>query len=147
MAIVKTGVSGAEAQAREILVEAKDQALKIREAAAAEAESVRQQLAEVEKQKARLIEKLEKVTGLTREEAKQQLLKQLDEALIEEVARRIKEAEEKAKAEAEEKAKEILVEAMRHGATNYVAEYTVSTVKIPDEDAKGTIIGKEGRNI
>lgn len=147
MATMKTGVSKAEAQAREILVEAKDQALKIREEAAAEAENVRQQLAEVEKQKARLIEKLEKVAGLTREEAKQQLLKQLDEALIEEVARRIKEAEEKAKAEAEEKAKEILVEAMRHGATNYVAEYTVSTVKIPDEDAKGTIIGKEGRNI
>lgn len=103
--------------------------------------------AEVAALKQELIDKLEKVAGLTREEAKNWLLKQLDDELLEEAARRIKEATEKAKAEAEEKAKEILVEAMRHGATNYVPEYTVSTVKIPDEDVKGRIIGKEGRNI
>lgn len=103
--------------------------------------------AEVAALKQELIDKLEKVAGLTREEAKQWLLKQLDDELLEEAARRIKEAAEKARTEAEEKAKEILVEAMRHGATNYVPEYTVSTVKIPDEDVKGRIIGKEGRNI
>lgn len=103
--------------------------------------------AEVAALKQELIDKLEKVAGLTREEAKNWLLKQLDDELLEEAARRIKEAAEKARTEAEEKAKEILVEAMRHGATNYVPEYTVSTVKIPDEDVKGRIIGKEGRNI
>ncbi len=159
-------------QAREIIVEAKDQAVKIREAAEAEARALRQQLLDrevvldkksevieeklrqieslrqgVEAQKIQLVTKLEKLASLTREEAKNLLLKQLDDQLVEEMARRIKEAEEKARAEAEEKAREILVEAMRHGATSYVAEYTVSTVKIPDEDTKGRIIGKEGRNI
>ena len=64
-----------------------------------------------------------------------------------EIAREIKEAEEKAKEEAKEKAKEILVESMRHGATDYVSEYTVSTVRLTDDDMKGKIIGKEGRNI
>lgn len=111
---------------------------------AAQIESLRAELAALKQE---LVGKLEKVAGLTREEAKNWLLKQLDDELLEEAARRIKEAAEKARTEAEEKAKEILVEAMRHGATNYVPEYTVSTVKIPDEDVKGRIIGKEGRNI
>ncbi|KKQ98895.1 MAG: Ribonuclease Y [Microgenomates group bacterium GW2011_GWC1_39_12] len=53
----------------------------------------------------------------------------------------------KAEEESEVKAREILVDAMRHGATEYVAEFTVSVIKIPDEDVKGRIIGKEGRNI
>ena len=160
------------ARAREIIVEARDTALKIREEAEEFARRLRQQLveretaldkkagsldervAQIEALKAEIIQvkqdlvnKLEKLAGLTREEAKNLLLKQLDERLLEDVAKRIKEAEEKAKAESEERSKEILVEAMRHGATNYVSEYTVSTVKIADEDAKGRIIGKEGRNI
>src|SRR4030043_2009237 len=65
----------------------------------------------------------------------------------EEVAHEIKEAQDRAAEEADAKAKEILVDAMRHGATDYVPEYTVSVVKITDEDMKGRIIGKEGRNI
>ena len=126
---------------REIALDKRAQLLDER---AAQIESLKAELAALKQE---LIDKLEKVAGLTREEAKSWLLKQLDDQLAEEVARRIKEATEKAKAEAEEKAKEVLVEAMRHGATNYVPEYTVSTVKIPDEDVKGRIIGKEGRNI
>ena len=126
---------------REIALDKRAQLLDER---AAQIESLKAELAALKQE---LIDKLEKVAGLTREEAKSWLLKQLDDQLAEEVARRIKEATEKAKAEAEEKAKEILIEAMRHGATNYVPEYTVSTVKIPDEDVKGRIIGKEGRNI
>lgn len=126
---------------REIALDKRAQLLDER---AAQIENLTAELAALKQE---LIDKLEKVAGLTREEAKNWLLKQLDDQLAEEVARRIKEATEKAKAEAEEKAKEVLIEAMRRGATNYVSEYTVSTVKIPDEDVKGRIIGKEGRNI
>src|SRR5581483_4766321 len=92
-------------------------------------------------------EKLEKVSGITREEAKKELLSEVEQKEAKEVARIIKEAEEEAKRTAEKKSQEILVDAMRHGAVKYIAEYTVSTVRIENEDIKGRIIGKEGRNI
>lgn len=110
-------------------------------------ESIGKRLAEVEKQRTDLIAKLEKVAHLTREEAKELILSAVEEKLKEEVAKKIKDAQDQAKQEGELRAREILVDAMRHGATNYVAEYTVSTIKITDEDFKGRIIGKEGRNI
>lgn len=94
-----------------------------------------------------LLKKLEQVSGLTQDEAKKMLLQEVQKDLTSEIAKRIKNAEEKIKLEAKEKAKEILIDAMKHGATNYVAEYTVSTVKVDSEDAKGRIIGREGRNI
>lgn len=109
---------------------------------------------ELEKEEEKLSElkdqyrqKLEKITSLSSEDAKAELLKQVEEKSAKEVARIIKETEEKAKATAQIKAQEILADAMRHGALNYIAEYTVSTVRIEDEDIKGRIIGKEGRNI
>ena len=92
-------------------------------------------------------EKLSKTTSLTLEEAKKELLVQVEDKEAQEVARIIREAEEKAKATADKKAQEILIDSMRHGALDYIAEFTLSTVKIPDEDIKGRIIGKEGRNI
>ena len=94
-----------------------------------------------------LLSKLEKVSGLSKEEAKKLLLDEVQRELTAEIAKRIRNAEERIKVEAAEKAREILVDAMKHGATNYVAEYTVSTVKVDSEDAKGRIIGREGRNI
>lgn len=102
---------------------------------------------ELDKHRTELIGKLEKVAHLTREEAKTLILTAVEEKLKEDIAKRIKEAEATAKQEADQKAREILVDAMRHGATNYVSEFTVSTIKITDEDFKGRIIGKEGRNI
>jgi ribonuclease Y len=92
-------------------------------------------------------EKLEKVSSLTRDEAKKELLEEVEKDQVKLVAKLIKEKEEEAKLIADKKAKEILIDSMRHGATNYIAEYTVSVVKIQDEDVKGRIIGKEGRNI
>lgn len=92
-------------------------------------------------------EKLEKVSSLTSEEAKKSLLLEVEEREAKAVARIIKEREEAARLTADKKAQEILMDSMRHGATNYIAEYTVSVVKITDEDIKGRIIGKEGRNI
>jgi len=104
-------------------------------------------LSELDKIKRQQIERLEKAANLTREEAKKLILEATENKLQGEIAHKIREADEKAKEEADEKAKDILIDAMKHGATDYVPEYTVSTVKLPDEEMKGRIIGKEGRNI
>lgn len=102
---------------------------------------------DLNKLKEEYLEKLQKISGLTREEAKKALFEEIEKEEAQAVARIIKEKEEEAKITADKKAQEIIVSAMRHGALNYIAEYTVSTIKIPDEDIKGRIIGKEGRNI
>ncbi|OGD81439.1 ribonuclease Y [Candidatus Collierbacteria bacterium RIFOXYD1_FULL_40_9] len=94
-----------------------------------------------------MVKKLEKIASLTTEAAKKELLSQVEKRSSMEIARVIKETEEMAKAQASDKAREILVDSMRSGATDYVAEYTISTVPIPDEETKGRIIGKDGRNI
>lgn len=110
-------------------------------------QEISKRMVELEKLRNDLIMKLEKVANLTREEAKNLILAAVEERLKEDIAKRIKEAETIAKQDSEMNAREILVDAMRHAATDYVAEYTVSTIKITDEDFKGRIIGKEGRNI
>lgn len=102
---------------------------------------------ELDKREEELKRKEAEISGLSGEQAKKLILDKWEEKLQEEIARRIKAAQEKAQQEAKNKAREILVEAMQHAATNYVAEYTVSTVKVTDEEMKGRIIGKEGRNI
>lgn len=162
----------AEARAREMIVEAKDEAFRIKREAEDEARRkvvdidrrvgaiedrekrttdaearVETRLGEIEKLKLQQIEKLEKVAHMSREEAKQAILAGVRDQLKEQVAREIRDELDKAKEEADVKAKEILVDAMKHGATDYVAEYTVSVVKIADDEVKGRIIGKEGRNI
>jgi ribonuclease Y len=101
----------------------------------------------LEKLKDEYREKLSKTSGMTADEAKKELLKEIEDKEAAIVARLIKEKEEEAKITADRKSKEILIDSMRHGALNYIAEYTVSEVKITDEDLKGRIIGKEGRNI
>lgn len=103
--------------------------------------------AEVEKMEEQVKELLSKAAKMTVEEAKKALLEQVAKELNSEVAKRVRQAEERIKLEAEEKAREILVDAMRHGATNYTAEYTISTVVVPNEEIKGRIIGAGGRNI
>ncbi len=93
------------------------------------------------------IKKLEKISSLTKEEAKKTLLDEVQKELTSEVAKRIRQAEERIKLEANAKAQEIVMDAMKHGATTYTAEYTISTIAIPNEEVKGKIIGREGRNI
>lgn len=102
---------------------------------------------EIAKLRDSLTTKLQKVASLTAEEAKKLILENVQADLKSEIAKRIKEAEEEIKAASEEKAKEILVNAMIAGATDWAAEYTVSTVKLESDEIKGRIIGKEGRNI
>lgn len=104
-------------------------------------------LADLEELKREQLAKLEKIASLTKEEARKLILDATERRMTDEIARKIKEAEEEVKATADEKAKEILLDAMKHGAVDYAAEYTVSTIKLPDEEMKGRIIGKEGRNI
>ena len=109
-----------------------------------ELEKLKEKIAQKE---IKVLEKLEKASGLTTEEAKKELFADLEKKLSKEMSKLIRQKEEEAKSEADDKAKEILVDAMKHGATDYVAEYTISTVTLPSEEIKGKIIGKSGRNI
>ena len=102
---------------------------------------------DLEENRSELVTKLEKVASVTREEAKKLIVDATESHLKEEVSRKIKEAEENIKKESKDKAKHILIDDMQHGDTDYVAEYTTSTIKLSDDDMKGRIIGKEGRNI
>ncbi len=102
---------------------------------------------QIKKLREEYIKKLESVNSLSRDQAKSALLLELANELKADVAKAILDSEDEAKATAHKKSQEILVDAMRHGALDYIAEYTVSTIKIQDEDVKGRIIGKEGRNI
>ena len=101
----------------------------------------------LERRRQELLKKFEKLAGMTREEARENVLNFWEQKLSAEVAKKIKDAEEQAKRESEEKSREILLEVMRYGATDYVVEYTLSTVALPNEEFKGRIIGKEGRNV
>lgn len=102
---------------------------------------------QLEENKAKLLKKLEEISGLTREEAKNTLMEGVEKKVTQQMAQLIRQKEEEAMKDADEKAQEILVDAMKHGATDYVPEYTISTVEIPSEEIKGKIIGKSGRNI
>ena len=102
---------------------------------------------EIEELKSAWEEKVNQASGLTQEEAKKIVLEKVEKELTSYIARRVKEAEEEIKLTAEEKARQILVDEMQHGVTDIVAEYTVSSIKIPSEEIKGKVIGREGRNI
>jgi ribonuclease Y len=102
---------------------------------------------ELTKLRTQLIDKLEHVSKLTRDEAKQEILKQVDKELDEEIALKIRQSRERIKQDAAAKAREILVDAMKHGVVDITAEYTISAVKLPDDSVKGRIIGQGGRNI
>ncbi|MCA9372725.1 ribonuclease Y [Candidatus Woesebacteria bacterium] len=102
---------------------------------------------ELTEKKLQAIAELEKVSSLTTEEAKRELFSQLEKSMKRDLAQFVRQKQEEAQSEAEEKVQEILVDAMKHGATDYVSEYTVSVVELPNEEAKGKIIGKSGRNI
>jgi ribonuclease Y len=102
---------------------------------------------DVRRRSAQISEKLEQIAQLSKEQAQKKLMDELEEDLKSHIASRVREAEQTIKQEVEEKSKEIIVDAMQRSATDYVAETTSTTFQIPDEDLKGKIIGKEGRNI
>jgi ribonuclease Y len=176
----------AQNKSREILIEAKSEALKIREVAEQEQRELQNKLVEqqrnldrqlstisqrleqvdrreeqidkklmdletktndLEAKREEMVADLEKVSGLTRDQAKQELLDRIANTVDRQAAQMVQQKLEVARQEADDQAKEILIDAMKHGATDYVAEYTISVVKLPDADMKGRIIGKDGRNI
>ena len=102
---------------------------------------------QVEKIKAQHLEKLEEISGLTQEQAKQFLLDSVESEVRHETAMKIKEIEQQLKDEADNKAREILSTAIQRCAADHVAEATVSVVPLPNDEMKGRIIGREGRNI
>ena len=93
------------------------------------------------------IKELERLSGLTTEEARELLLHNVEEEIKHESAMRIKELEQQAKDESDKKAKEIISLAIQRCAADHVAETTVSVVNLPNDEMKGRIIGREGRNI
>ncbi len=101
----------------------------------------------VEKLSEQRIQELERISGLTSEQAKEQLLQTVEEEIKIETAKMIKEHENRAKEEADKKAKELVVNAIQKCATDHVAETTISVVSLPNDEMKGRIIGREGRNI
>jgi len=131
----------AELERREGALEEKEKFLKNKE------EELVKLRNEVEETKKKEVEKLEKISALTKQEAKELILAATEKKIAEDIARKIKEAEEEVKTHADEKAKEVLIEAIQHGAIDWVAEYAVSSVHLADEEMKGRIIGREGRNI
>ena len=90
---------------------------------------------------------LEQISGLTQEQAKQYLLKTVEEEIRHDTAMKIKEIEQQLKEESDEKAREILSVAIQRRAADHAAEATVSVVPLPNDEMKGRIIGREGRNI
>lgn len=102
---------------------------------------------EIEEIKKEQLEKLQKISSLSIEEAREKILTAVEERSRDEAGKLIRNILDEAKIQAATKAREILVTEMMHGATDYVAEYTVSSVNVPSEEVKGRIIGKEGRNI
>ncbi len=93
------------------------------------------------------IEKLEKISGFSKKQAKEEIMKQVELSMSKEIASFIKEKEAEAKMEVDKKAKNLLVESMEKYASDVTNEQTVSVVNLPSDDMKGRIIGREGRNI
>ncbi|HHX50547.1 MAG TPA: ribonuclease Y, partial [Clostridia bacterium] len=96
---------------------------------------------------AKQVEELERLSGLTSDEARSILLASVEEEIKHETALMIKEIEAQAKEEADKKAREIITQAIQRCAADHVAETTVSVVPLPNDEMKGRIIGREGRNI
>lgn len=90
---------------------------------------------------------LERISGMSREQARESILKRVEEEARYEAARILKQEEERAREEADRKAKELVAIAIQRCASDHAAETTVSTVTLPSDDVKGRIIGREGRNI
>ena len=133
---------------KEFSLDKKLEAIERREQSfAAKEEEIKRQKAEVAKLNEERIQELERISGLTSEQAKEYLLKTVEEDVKLDTAKLIKEMEHQAKEEAGKKAKEYVVNAIQKCAADHVAETTISVVQLPNDEMKGRIIGREGRNI
>ena len=184
--IIDDAIKAAEAKKREILLEAKEENIKLKNELDKEVRERRSELQQLEKRlvhkeenldkknsaieqkeeqlqrkmdkvertredvealREKQLQELERISGLTLTEAKQYLLKTIEEEVKHESAIMIKEIEAKTKLEADKKAKEIITNAIQKCAVDHVVDTTVSVVPLPNDEMKGRIIGREGRNI
>ena len=122
-------------------LERKEQSLASRE------ESLRKKQEEVTRLGEQRVQELERISGLTSEQAKEYLLKLVEDEVRHDSAMMIKEVEAEAREEADKRAKQYVVSAIQRCAADHVAEATISVVQLPSDEMKGRIIGREGRNI
>ena len=135
-------------QQKEENIDRKTEAIEKKEASLnAREENLNKQKEEVSKLGEQRLQELERISGLTSEQAKEYLLKAVEEDVKHETAVMIKEMEARAKEEADKKAKEYVVNAIQRCAADHVSETTISVVQLPSDEMKGRIIGREGRNI
>jgi len=113
----------------------------------AKEEELNKQKEQIAKLNEQRVQELERISGLTSEQAKDYLLKIVEDEVKHETAVLVKELESKAKEEADKKAKEYVVNAIQRCAADHVSESTISVVQLPSDEMKGRIIGREGRNI
>ena len=140
---------------REENIDRRDQNLQKRESLLEEKEKnlldkqkdIQEQEANVEKIKEEQLQVLEKISGYNKEKARELVMKKVEDSLELEIASYIKEKEEEAKLEVDKKSKNMLVECMQKYASDVVEEKTITVVDLPNDDMKGRIIGREGRNI
>lgn len=110
-------------------------------------EQIKQREIKVDELNSKRVQELERISGLTSEQAKEYLLKTVEDDVKHDTAKMIKELENQAKEEAGKKAREYVVTAIQKCAADHVAETTISVVQLPSDEMKGRIIGREGRNI
>ncbi len=133
---------------KEESVDKKAEALERRESGlTAKEDELKKKNAEADKLLGQRIQELERISGLTSEQAKEYLLKTVEDEVKIDTAKLYKELESRAKEEAGKKAKEYVVTAIQKCAADHVAETTISVVQLPNDEMKGRIIGREGRNI
>jgi len=123
------------------LFERREQSLSARE------ENLSQKIADADAKRAEITRELETISGYTSEQAKEHLLKSLEEDVKKDSAKLVRELELQAREEASKKAQELIVTAIQRCAADHVAESTITVVQIPSDEMKGRIIGREGRNI
>mgnify|MGYP004614850725 CR=1 FL=1 len=128
-------------QNRENLLEEKEKKLLDKQ------KDIQEQEANVEEIKQQQIELLEKISGYSKEKAKELVMKNVEDSMSREIATYIKEKEEEAKLIVDKKSKSMLVESMNRYASDVVEEQTITVVNLPNDEMKGRIIGREGRNI
>jgi len=135
-------------QQKEENVDKKTEAIERKEQSlASKEEALARQKEEVSKLNQQRVQELERISGLTSEQAKEYLLRIVEDEVKHETALLVKEYEARAKEETDKKAKDLVVTAIQKCAADHVAETTISVVQLPSDEMKGRIIGREGRNI
>lgn len=130
-----------QAESRQAAVEQREQSLRGREA------TIEKVVEETSQVRERQVAELERISGLTIQEAKTQLLERTEEVIRQEMGRLVRQAEEEAQTEAKRRAQTLVGDAIQRVAASHASEMTVSLVELPSDEMKGWVIGREGRNI